>query len=76
MQKHYSVKEAAGYLDISESSLYELVRRREIRHLRKPITPGSRGSIAFLQAHLDEWLDRVTVPVKLSTPMKLKHIGR
>ena len=48
-----TVAEAAAYLGVSTDTIYEMVRRREIPHIR------IRRRIFFRRDTLDAWLSRM-----------------
>lgn len=56
-----TVREAAAYLSLSPSAVYELVRLRRIKHRR--LAPA-RGSIRFLPADLDDFIEASIVDVE------------
>lgn len=52
---HYSIIEAANYLQLHSQTVYELARSRQINHRRK----GQRkGRIFFLLEDLDTYLEQ------------------
>lgn len=48
--KRFTVAEAADYLGVSESSIYKMVRERQIPHFRV------RSTILFTQQAIDSWV--------------------
>jgi len=55
--KMLSLDEAAKYLRMGKSTLYECVYNGSIRHFKPP-----RGKILFNVDDLDAWLDKSEVP--------------
>ena len=55
--KMLTLKEAADYLRMGKSTLYECVEDGSIRYYRPP-----RGKILFNIDDLDKWLDMAEVP--------------
>ena len=55
--KLLTLAEAAKYIHIGQSTLYECVRKCRIRYYKPP-----RGKILFNIDDLDAWLDKSEVP--------------
>ena len=55
--KMLTLEEAARYLRMGKTTLYECVHDNSIRHFRPP-----RGKILFKVEDLDAWLDTSEVP--------------
>lgn len=60
----FSVREAAAILKVSGGTLYKLVEKKRIRHVR-PSGLG-RGRIRFRQSDLDEWIESCVVCPKVA----------
>ena len=58
MPKPLSIAEAKNVLGVSASTLYQLVARKEIGHMRIAARPGCKGKILFTDKDLEEFQAR------------------
>lgn len=61
--EHFTLKQAAVFLDLAEQTIYGLTSRNEIPHYKK------RKKLYFLKAELESWM------LENRRPQLQKHIG-
>jgi excisionase family DNA binding protein len=67
LEKLLTFDEACQALRLKPSTLYKIVSRREIQHLKTNGDPGSTGGrLLFREKDLQEWIERRLVTVGTS----------